>query len=96
MLNKPNNGPHTPTHWHHTGTAQWAIKAQTQNSCIYLKTKIEKKKQRCFELVAWLITRGNAITVTHLDLITNLETFIFEHQLLETFGQFDMMAYVML
>lgn len=36
------------------------------------------------------------IYVTHLDLITDLETFIFEHQLLKAFGQFDMVSYIML
>lgn len=93
MLNKPNNGPHTPTH-NDTAPhriAQWAIKAQTENLLCIQNLKKVLWTRRLIDY--WL---ANAITVTHLDLITNLEAFIFEHQLLESFSQLDMVTYVML
>lgn len=35
-------------------------------------------------------------SVTHLDLVTDLEALVFEHQLLEPLGQLDMVTYVVL
>lgn len=72
-------------------TAQWAIKAQTENLLCIQNLKKVLWTRRLIDY--WL---ANAITVTHLDLITNLEAFIFEHQLLESFSQLDMVTYVML
>lgn len=48
---------------------------------IKLKTHIENE------------TKAN---VSHLDLVTDLEALIFEHELFEPLGQLDMVTYIML